>query len=231
MFTNSILIKIIIGVIYGLVLGIITPILSKKLTLSRTEDPVKAAPIDKMIFKAGSVGIGILASVAVMLTSTDTALAIRNLLLLIPIASIAVVDALVRKIPNPLLLYMLIVQAVHITYQCVVDASPELLMKAFIGFIIGFAACAVPSRRLPIGSGDTKYSAIIGGAIYVVTYMQSILLMGLIAVGILIYLKATKKGGVKTMIPMGPLISISTVISICFPLLEKAIGEIGISYI
>ena len=46
MFTSSILIKILIGVAWGVVLGVVTIFASKKLTLKRTDDPVKAAPID-----------------------------------------------------------------------------------------------------------------------------------------------------------------------------------------
>ena len=125
MFTDSILIKLLIGAAYGIFLGVVTIIVSKKLTLKRTDDPVKAAPIDTTLFKIMAVVVGIIASVAVMLTSTDTALAIRNELLLIPIASIAVVDSLVRKIPNPLLLYMIIVQVIYLVYYSVTN-DPQI---------------------------------------------------------------------------------------------------------
>lgn len=226
MFTDSVLVKVLIGIVYGTLLGAVTVPLSKKLTLNRSEDPVKAAPLNKSLFKILSIAVGIIASVAVSFTAEDTASFIRNLLILIPMFSIAVVDALIRKIPNSLLLVMIIIQVPYITYTCVIEKSPEPLFLAFVGFIIGFASCAVPSKKLPIGSGDTKYCAMIGGTLGLTLYMQSVILMGLIGLVVLVYLKVSKKGGVKTMIPMGPLISLSSVISICFPILLKLIGNI-----
>ena len=226
MFTDSILIKLLIGAVYGIFLGVVTIIVSKKLTLKRTDDPVKAAPIDTTLFKIMAVVVGIIASVAVMLTSTDTALAIRNELLLIPIASIAVVDSLVRKIPNPLLLYMIIVQVVYLVYYSVTN-DPQILLTAGFGFFVGFASCAFTTLlKVPVGNGDTKYCAVLGMCIYLQSFLQSMVLVGLIAIICLIYLKATKKGGIKTMIPLGPLISLATVISICFPYLPNFLAKL-----
>lgn len=226
MFTDSILIKLLIGVVYGIFLGVVTIIVSKKLTLKRTDDPVKAAPIDTTLFKIMAVVVGIIASVAVMLTSTDTALAIRNELLLIPIASIAVVDSLVRKIPNPLLLYMIIVQVIYLVYYSVTN-DPQILLTAGFGFFVGFASCAFTTLlKVPVGNGDTKYCAVLGMCIYLQSFLQSMVLVGLIAIICLIYLKATKKGGIKTMIPLGPLISLATVISICFPYLPNFLAKL-----
>lgn len=226
MFTDSILIKLLIGAAYGIFLGVVTIIVSKKLTLKRTDDPVKAAPIDTTLFKIMAVVVGIIASVAVMLTSTDTALAIRNELLLIPIASIAVVDSLVRKIPNPLLLYMIIVQVIYLVYYSVTN-DPQILLTAGFGFFVGFASCAFTTLlKVPVGNGDTKYCAVLGMCIYLQSFLQSMVLVGLIAIICLIYLKATKKGGIKTMIPLGPLISLATVISICFPYLPNFLAEL-----
>lgn len=229
MFTDSILIKLLIGAGWGLILGVVTIFLSKKLTLKRTDDPVKAAPIDTPLFKVMSIVVGIVASVAIMLTSTDTALAIRNELLLIPIASIAVVDSLVRKIPNPLLLLMIIIQAVYLTYYCITQKDVSILLTAGFGFFIGFASCAFTTLlKVPVGAGDTKYCAVLGLCIYFTCFLQSMILVGLLAIVCLIYLKATKKGGLKTLIPLGPLISLSSVISVCFPIIEKAIGQIEV---
>lgn len=228
MFTSSILIKILIGVAWGIILGVVTIFASKKLTLKRTEDPVKAAPIDTPLFKVMSIVVGIIASVAVMLTATDTALVIRNELLLIPIASIAVVDSLVRKIPNPLLLLMIIIQAVYLTYYSITN-DVSILLTAGFGFFIGFASCAFTTLlKVPVGAGDTKYCACLGLCIYFQLFLQSMVIVGLLAVVCLIYLKVTKKGGIKTLIPLGPLISLASVISLCFPFLEKIVGQIEI---
>lgn len=229
MFTSSILIKILIGVAWGIALGVITIFVSKNLTLKRTDDPVKAAPIDTTLFKVMSILVGIIASVAVMLTATDTALAVRNELLLIPIASIAVVDSLVRKIPNPLLLFMIIVQAIYLAYYCVVHKDASILLAAAFGFFIGFGSCAFTTLlKVPVGNGDTKYCAVLGMCLYFQLFLQSMVVVGLLAIGCLIYLKATKKGGLRTMIPLGPLISLGSVISVCFPFLVSLLNQIEI---
>lgn len=227
MFTDSVLLKILIGVIYGIVLGAISTPLSKKLILNRSEDPVKAAGLDKTIVKVLSIIIGVIISLAVVFTSKDTALMIRNLLMLIPIASIAIVDSLIRKIPNSLLLVMIIFQAVYLTYYSIDNHTTQKLLASAFGFFMGFLACTIPSLlRVPVGSGDVKYSAVIGLFMYFTGYLQSMVLMGITAIICLVYLKATKKGGLKTLIPMGPLISVGTVITICFPFLELLIGKV-----
>lgn len=229
MIIQSIWLKILIGVVYGIALGLITIPLSKSLTLSRTEDPAKAAVIDKSIFKAMAVLIAVASSVGVVFTSTDLAVMIRNLILLIPIASIAVVDSLVRKIPNPLLLVMIIVQAIYLTYYSISNHTLQNFIMAGFGFFIGFAACTVPSIiKVPVGNGDVKYCAVLGLCIYFSGFLQSMILMGVFALVCLIFLKVTKKGGMKTLIPMGPLISIGAVITICFPLIEKIIDVANI---
>ena len=226
MFTNDIVVKILVGIVFGLFLGLVTIFLSKKLTLNRTEDPVKAAPIDTPLFKVMSFVVGVGVSVAVVFTAGDTAMVIRNLALLVPIASISVVDSLVRKIPNSLLLSMIVIQAIYLAYYSVSNHTTQLLIAAGFGFFIGFAACTLPGvLKIPVGAGDIKYSGVIGLCIFFAGYLQAMVLMGLIAVGCLIVLKATKKGGLKTMIPMGPLISAGTVITMCYPILESFIGK------
>ena len=95
------------------------------------------------------------------------------------------------------------------------------------GFFVGFASCAFTTLlKVPVGNGDTKYCAVLGMCIYLQSFLQSMVLVGLIAIICLIYLKATKKGGIKTMIPLGPLISLATVISICFPYLPNFLAKL-----
>ncbi len=215
------LIKILVAVAYGIILGIVTIPLSRSLTLSRTEDPADAAVLNKISLKLISVILGIGASVAVMLTAASTALIIRNLLLLIPIFSISFVDSLVRKIPNPLLLTMLIIQAGYLIYYCISEKSLEELSKVFLGFFLGMIVCTIPSiLKIPMGAGDIKYSGIIGLTIYAVGYFQAMVLMALFVLMFFIYMKIKKKGGLKTQIPMGPFLSIGTVISMCFSVFD-----------
>lgn len=228
MFTDSVLVKIIVGLVFGAFLGIISVPLSKKLTLNRTEDPVKAAPLNKLAFKIFAVVLGIIVSVTMTLTATDTYELVRNLFLLIPIFSISIVDSLIRKIPNSLLLVMIVIQAVYCAFYSITNHTTQNLIMTGFGFFIGFAACTVPSiLRIPVGSGDIKYSAVIGLCIYFTGYVQAMVLMGISGLICWAYLKLSKKGGLKTLIPMGPLLSIGTVITMCFPLLNKYLEEVA----
>ena len=124
---------------------------------------------------------------------------------------------------------MIIIQAVYLTYYCVAENDVTILLSAGFGFFIGFASCAFTTLlKVPVGAGDTKYCAVLGLCIYFTAFLQSMVLVGLLAIVCLIYLKATKKGGIKTMIPLGPLISLGSVISICFPFIQNMVGQIEI---
>lgn len=226
---SDVLVKILIGAVFGVLLGFVTVPLSKKLILSRSEDPGDTILLKNRLLIASLVFAGVLSAVGVILTGDDTALIIRNLVLLVPIFGIAVVDSLIRKIPNSLLLTMIIIHAVYAAYVSITQHSTQLLITSFIGAFIGLFACTVPSfLRIPVGAGDIKYSGVIGLCIYFGGYLQSMVIMGLLALVVYIVLKISKKGDMKTMVPMGPLISVGTVISMCFPLIDSLVSEVGI---
>lgn len=237
---------VIIAIVYGIILGMVSIILSKKLALTRTDDPGKLAPLNKPPLKITAAVLGIGASFGLLFltaypetygfTINDSELSelarnqllygvmVRNLILLIPIFSISFVDALVRKIPNPLLIVMLLIDIAYVVYVCVITPSNigVILSKSFIGLFLGMLVCFIPSvLKIPMGAGDIKYSAVIGATIGAMGYFQSMILMSLFVVVFWIYLKATKKGGLKTQIPMGPFLSIGTVISMCFSLVNS----------
>jgi leader peptidase (prepilin peptidase)/N-methyltransferase len=218
---SQVLVKVIVAVLYGIVLGIVTIPISRKLTLSRTDDPVKASPLNKVAIKILAVVIGIGASVAIVLTNDDIDLMVRNLVLLIPIFSISFVDSLVRKIPNSLLLVMLGVEAVYLIYHCVSTKDTDIIGKAFMGLFVGFIVCYIPNLlKVPVGAGDVKYNAVIGVCLYIVGYIQSMVFMGVFVAIYYLFLKITKKGSIKSMIPMGPFFSIGIVISMCFSIFD-----------
>lgn len=222
------IIKLIIGIAYGLVIGFFTIPLSKKLILSRTNDPGDTIVLNNKNFRIGIACVGLVSGICVALTADTWALLIRNLLLLFPMLSIGVVDALIRKIPNPLLLIMIVVQVVYVAYYCITNSTTQLLIAAGFGFFVGFLCCTIPSiLRIPVGAGDIKYSAVIGLCILFVNYMQAMIIMGILALATFVFLKVTKKGGMKTLIPMGPFLSIGAVISMCFPLLESLLAEVS----
>ena len=218
----SVLFKVIIFVVYGIILGTVTVPLSKKLAMSRTEDPGKLAPLTTVKFKVMSVVLGLGASAGLVFTAKSADLLIRNLVLLIPIFSISYVDALVRKIPNPLLISMLAVDAIYITYYSIANKTAGLLPKVFIGVFVGMLVSFIPSLlKIPMGAGDIKYTAVIGFTIYATGYFQSMILMSIFVALFYVYLKITKKGGMKTQVPMGPFLSIGVVVTMCYSIFSS----------
>jgi leader peptidase (prepilin peptidase)/N-methyltransferase len=220
----STLVKILIGIVYGLLLVVITIPLSRKLILNRSEDPGSVLPLKRKSTLIILLIAGIASGVGIMLTSADEAIMVRNLLLLIPMMSISTVDMIIRKIPNPLLLTMIIMQAGYAAYYSITNHTTKYLIEIAFGFALGFIGCTVPSLlRIPVGAGDIKYSGVIGLCILTGGYLQAMIIMGLVVLLLYIVLKITKKGGMKTMIPMGPFLSIGMVITTCFPLLSSLI--------
>lgn len=222
--TSLMLLKIIFSVVYGIILGSITIPLSKWLAKRRTDDPAKLAPLLKKSIKILIFAAAIISVLGISFTTNTEdagALAegVRNLILLVPIFSIATVDSLVRKIPNPLLLAMLVVQVVYITYVSITTQTLDEIPKAFVGFFVGMVVCFIPSLlKIPMGAGDIKYNGVIGLCIGAAGYFESMILMAVFVAIAFVYLKISKKGGMKTLIPMGPFISVGMVIAMCFPI-------------
>lgn len=77
---------------------------------------------------------GAVSAVGFILTADDETVLIRNLALLLPMLAIAIVDSLIRKIPNSLLLVMIITQAAYIAYVCITSHTIYALVNAGIGF-------------------------------------------------------------------------------------------------
>lgn len=222
---NSLSVKIPVAVVVGILIGVIVIPLSKKLLLSRTEDPGKAAPLEKLVFKVSAIPVAVGCSVALMLTAENFGLGLRNVLLLLPIFSISIIDALIRKIPNSLLISMVAIQAVYLLWYCISNHTTEIIPTVFLGFFVSTIVCLIPSvLKIPMGAGDIKYSAVIGLCIYTAGYFQAMILMALFVLVYFLYLKITKKGGMKTQIPMGPFLSLGTVITMCFSIFKYISG-------
>ena len=161
-----IFIKVLVGILFGVAFGLISVPLSKKLILSRSEDPGDVIVLRKKSTYILTALAGAVSAVGFILTADDETVLIRNLALLLPMLAIAIVDSLIRKIPNSLLLVMIM---------------------------------------------------------YIGCYLQVMMIVGILVLAVYIILKATKRGGMKTLIPMGPFISASTVISMCFPVLNSLV--------
>ena len=140
-------------------------------------------------------------SATALISAADDEIAlIRNLVLLLPMLTIAIVDSLIRKIPNSLLLSMIVVQAAYVIYQCVTTHTNYTLLNAGIGFFLGFVAFTIPTLlKVPVGAGDVKYSAVVGLIMYMGCYLQTMATVGILVLLVFVFLKITKRGGMKTL--------------------------------
>ena len=98
----NIIIKALIGILFGVALGLAAVPLAKRLILSRSEDPGDIIVLRKKSTYILTALAAAVASVGLVLTADDEIALIRNLVLLLPMLTIAIVDSLIRKIPNSL---------------------------------------------------------------------------------------------------------------------------------
>ena len=137
--------------------------------------------------------------------------------------SIAVVDLDIKKIPNPSVLALLIIRAAALIYAIATGAPlKETLIPSLVGLAAGFILYQLPMFfGIPIGTGDVKYSSAIGFCLGAFGYLQAALVMAAGLVVYLIYLVATKKGSLKTAVPMGPYLSLGVIITVLFPMFNE----------
>ena len=130
--------------------------------------------------------------------------------------SIGWIDWLIRKIPNELLLSLILCKAAFLLY----NGHPELLIQGFIGLAVGFIVFSLPSLlRIPIGAGDIKYAAVVGFYFGVFSFIEVMVVMAAALAIYLLYLMITKKGNLRTSAAMGPYISVGILFTALFPMI------------
>lgn len=134
--------------------------------------------------------------------------------------NIAAVDILLRRIPNAILLGMIVIQICDIAVRQIGgDNAADLLINSIVGFTIGYAVFRIPaSFKLSVGNGDIKFSAVIGFTLGARDYMTAMLVMAVVLLAFYIYLKVTKTGNMKTKAPMGPFLAVGTYVAMLIPL-------------
>lgn len=144
--------------------------------------------------------------------------------------NIAAVDFLIRKIPNELLLYLMLIKVVFVVIALLnLEKTPEtaamdLVFTPLIGLVVGFFLFSIPSMfKINIGAGDVKFSGVIGFCLGYYLFLQAMIIMAIILLGYLLFLLITRKGNLKTATAMGPYLALGAVITILFPLSENLI--------
>jgi Flp pilus assembly protein protease CpaA len=130
--------------------------------------------------------------------------------------SIGWIDWLISKIPNELLLGMILCKLLFL----LADHRAPFIKQGLIGLALAFLIFMIPSLLgMPIGGGDIKYAAVIGFCFGLFPFFQVLLIMAAAQGAYLLYLLITKKGNWKTFAPMGPFISLGVMITALCPVL------------
>ena len=213
-----------IDMIYGGVLGLLAALAFNRIAIfqikKRTDENAKVEAVSN----TATVVVWMLLS-GVMFAATfalikETAARVEAIAYISIALSIGIVDLDIKKIPNSSVLAILIVRTVALIYAIATGVPlKECLIPSLVGLAGGFILYQLPMLiGIPIGTGDVKYSAAIGYCLGAFGYLQAALIMAAGLVVYLIYLVVTKKGSLKTAVPMGPYFSLGVVVTVLFPM-------------
>ncbi len=219
-------------ILYGGALGSLAALAFNRIALfqitRRTDENSKIEAIKNTATVVAWMLISAALFAAVFARNEDTALRIESIAYISVAISIGIVDLDIKKIPNSSVLALLIIRTAALIYAIATGVPiKESLIPSLIGLAAGFILYQLPMLiRIPIGAGDVKYSAAIGYCLGAFGYIQAALFMALGLAVYLVYLLVTKKGSLKTAVPMGPFLSLGVVATVIYPIfgdLSKAV--------
>ncbi len=221
-----------IETVYGGALGIIAALAFNRISIfqikRRSDENAKIEAVKTTAVIVAWVILSGILFAAVFAIFKDTATRLEAIAYISIAISIGVVDLDIKKIPNSSVLSLLIIRTVAIVYALATGIpAKQTLIPSLIGLAAGFILYQLPMLiGIPIGTGDVKYSAAIGYCLGAFGYLQAALIMAAGLIVYLIYLVATKKGSLKTAVPMGPYLSLGVVVTVLFPMF----GELSKSF-
>lgn len=217
-----------VNVLYGGILGLLAGLAFNRITLfqikRRTSETAQIEAVDNLAVIISWILLSGVLFAVVFARFQSTALRLEYVAYISIALSVGVVDLDIRRIPNWSVLALLIVRTAAIVYGIVWEKGTvkEYLFPSLIGLAIGFVLFQLPSLiGIPIGSGDVKYCGAIGYCLGIFGYLQASIIMAISLAAYLIYLVVTKKGSLKTAVPMGPYLSLGVVITVICPMFEK----------
>ena len=210
------------GAALGLLAGFIFNRFAVMQIAKRTTDKQKQDALKKPIVVIGWMFVSALLFAAVIARQGGLiqAKTVEYLIYVSILLNIAAVDFLIRKVPNELLLLLLLAKSIFIAIDLFnrVPLKDSLVIPA-IGLAAGLVLFSIPSLiKIPIGAGDVKLSAAIGFCLGYFLYFQSMALMSVMLLVYLAFLLITKKGSIKTLTSMGPYLAFGSVLTMLFPL-------------
>lgn len=213
--------------IIALALGALAGYPARMLACRLIEDRVDDVPDSKLMRGHASLALWMSASafgwaaIALALPTATPAQLAYTLAIFEIVLCISAVDGLIRKIPNELLVSLLIL----FFASRVAEGGFAGFKSNLFGAILASVVFLLPSKLgLAIGWGDVKYAFVIGLCFGLLNFVQ-VMLVAAAGLGVYaVYLYATKKGTLKSQAAMGPYISLGVFSAMVFPLLTKFVG-------
>jgi Flp pilus assembly protein protease CpaA len=206
-----------------LALGALAGYPARMLSCRLIEDRVESVPESKLMQGRYSLPLWMSASslgwcaIALALPTASVAQLAYTIAIFEIVLCISAVDGLIRKIPNELLISLILMfLASRLT-----EGGFTGIKSNLFGAILASVVFLVPSRLgLNIGWGDVKYAFVAGLCFGLLSFVQ-IMLVAAAGLGVYaVYLYATKKGTLKSSAAMGPYISLGVVATMLFPILS-----------
>ncbi|MBR3779600.1 MAG: prepilin peptidase [Clostridia bacterium] len=221
-----------VEIVYGGLLGILAALAFNRIAIfqikRRTDENAKIEAVgNTAVIVAWVILSGTLFAAAFAIFK-NTAARLEAIAYISIAISIGIVDLDIKKIPNSSVLALLIIRTVSIIYAIVTGVPvKETLIPSLIGLAAGFILYQLPMLiGIPIGTGDVKYSAAIGYCLGAFGYLQASLIMAAGLIVYLIYLVVTKKGSLKTAVPMGPYLSLGVMATVLYPVFGELSDKI-----
>lgn len=209
-----------VGALSGLAAGFLFNRLAAFQITKRTNDPVKKETVKKtwLVLVWALISSGLF--VAVVLKQPDLLRRIEYCVYISLALNISVVDWLIRKIPNGLLLALMLTKLIFTVYDIIGEGTLRVAWKPpVVGLAVGLGLFIIPSFfGIMIGAGDVKFAGVIGFCLGFSGFIQSMVIMAAALMVYLIYLIVTHKGNLKTPAAMGPFLSLGAIVTLLLPL-------------
>ena len=218
-----------VDVIYGGMLGLLAGLAFQRITVfqvkRRTNESSKIEAINTTMAIALWMLLSAILFGIIFYIESETIVRLQYVLILSIAISISIVDIDIRRIPNESVLALLLVRTIGIIADIVNGQNfLEAALPSVIGLAVGFLIYSIPMiAGIPIGAGDTKYSAAIGFCLGIYGFLEASIVMAIALMIYWIYLKATGKGTAKTVTMQGPYLSLGVMIALIVPY-DKVIG-------
>ena len=206
--------------ILGAACAVGTRLLARSLVSAREGNPDENRLLRGRLSVAIFMGIGSLgfALIAALIGFSAMVRLIQCLLVFQILLCLSAVDIAIRRIPNEMLLALLIVYALGHTFSAGWSEVTDNLLGAGIAAVL----FTFPARMglFPIGWGDIKYATLIGFCFGLTGLLQVTIVMGLGLGLCTLYLIISRRGGLKTSAAIGPYLSAGVIATMVFPVLH-----------